>query len=110
MRPPSRMRFSERTSSATRRSQEPSFLKPGIRPNVTGLNADFTTTHTKIGLGALKPENGGFEIVSEATVVRHNPTARRFIVVWQNVRNTVAQLNVVSFLMEQAMAHVLGVP
>lgn len=89
---------------------EPSFMKPGARPNINGLTADFTTTHTKIGLGALKPENGGFEIVSEATVVQHNPTGRRFIVVWQNVRNTVAQHNVVGFLVERAMRHVLGVP
>jgi hypothetical protein len=27
------------------------------------------------------PENGGFEVVSEATVVQHNPTGRRFIIV-----------------------------
>jgi hypothetical protein len=89
---------------------EPSFMKPGVRPNINGLSADFTTTHTKIGLGPLKPENGGFEILSEATVVRHNPTGRQFIVVWQNVRNTVTQCNVVGFLVERAMRHVLGVP
>lgn len=89
---------------------EPSFMKAGARPGIRGLGADFVTTHTKIGLGALKPENGGFEVASEATVVRHDPTGKRFIVVWQNVRNTVAQLNVVGFLVERALRHAIGLP
>src|SRR5262249_27231661 len=47
----------------------------------SGLN--FTVTHTKVGLGPLKPANGGINVYSEGSILKHN-SDREFVAVWQN--------------------------
>jgi hypothetical protein len=86
---------------------DPSWLTAGVRPGVTGLSSDFSVTHTKIGLG---PLNAGGDVASEATIVQHNPTGKKFIVVWQNALNLITMLNGVSFLVEKTIKHFLGIP
>ena len=44
---------------------------------------DFEVTHTKVGLGPLKPENGGANVYSEGSILQH-ASGRKFAVVWQN--------------------------
>jgi hypothetical protein len=44
---------------------------------------DFRVTHTKVGLGPLKPENGGTSVYSEGSILRH-ASGRQFVAVWQN--------------------------
>ena len=58
-------------------------------------------THTKIGLGSLKPENGGFEVRSEGSILRHRTTGRRFITVWQDTNN--ASLGEVPVIIDRAV-------
>ncbi|HEX8107112.1 MAG TPA: hypothetical protein VF516_05250 [Kofleriaceae bacterium] len=49
----------------------------------SGLN--FTVTHTKVGLGPLKPKNGVIDnVYSEASILQHTPSGRKFVAVWQN--------------------------
>ena len=45
---------------------------------------DLTVTHTKVGLGPLKAKNGGANVCSEGSIVRHDGSGRTFVVVWQN--------------------------
>jgi hypothetical protein len=96
--------------AATTLGQDPSWMKAGARPDITGLDGAFSITHTKIGLGPLKPENGGFEVASDASIVQHNPTGKKFITAWQNVRNDISSLNGASFLVERAIKNFLGIP
>jgi hypothetical protein len=42
---------------------------------------DFTVTHTKVGLGPLKT---GSDVWSEGSILRHDPSGREFVAVWQN--------------------------
>src|SRR5262249_26205635 len=47
----------------------------------------FSITWSKIGVGDLKPVNGGQKIFSEAMLVNENADPHRnFVVVWQNVK------------------------
>lgn len=71
-----------------------------------GFSLDVT--HTKIGLGSLKPENGGFEVRSEGSILRHRATARRFITVWQDTDN--ASLREVPVIIDRAVNKFLGGP
>lgn len=47
-------------------------------------NINFKVTHTKVGLGPLKKENGGDSVYSEASILEHT-SGRKFVVVWQNL-------------------------
>ena len=47
-------------------------------------NINFKVSHTKVGLGPLKPDNGGHSVYSEASIVEH-ASGRKFVVVWQNL-------------------------
>lgn len=47
----------------------------------SGLN--FTVTHTKVGLGPLKPVNGGINVCSEGSILVRTG-GRKFVAVWQN--------------------------
>lgn len=46
-------------------------------------NLNFKVTHTKVGLGPLKAENGGHSVYSECSIIEH-VSGRKFIAVWQN--------------------------
>jgi hypothetical protein len=46
----------------------------------------FDVTHNKLGLEALKPVNGGFNVHSEGSILRHRATGHRFVVAWQNAK------------------------
>jgi hypothetical protein len=89
---------------------EPAWLQAGARPGFTGLSTDFIFTHAKIGLGPLKPQNGGFDVASEATIIKHGPTGRRFIVVWQNTKFESVSLNALAHLVDRTMKNFLGLP
>jgi hypothetical protein len=52
--------------------------RPEVFPN------HFTVTHTKVGLGPLKPKNGGVNVYSEGSIMTHK-SGRKFVVVWQNL-------------------------
>lgn len=52
------------------------------------LGPTFRPLQTKIGIGGLGSTGTGRTIRSEATVIRHLPTGRRFIVVFHNVIDT----------------------
>jgi hypothetical protein len=45
---------------------------------------DLAVTHNKLGVAPLKPRNGGYSVESEFSIIKHNPTGRRFAVVWLN--------------------------
>lgn len=47
-------------------------------------NINFKVTHTKVGLGPLKKENGGESVYSEGSILEHT-SKRKFVVVWQNL-------------------------
>jgi len=44
--------------------------------------SEFTVTHNKLGVGPLKTNES---VYSEASILQHNATGRRFVVVWQNL-------------------------
>lgn len=44
---------------------------------------NFTVTHTKVGLAQLKPVNGGSNVYSEGSILKHT-SGREFVAVWQN--------------------------
>lgn len=46
-------------------------------------NLNFKVTHTKVGLGPLKSENGGASVYSECSILEH-VSGRKFIAAWQN--------------------------
>lgn len=45
-------------------------------------SSEFTVTHNKLGWGLLKT---GEPVYSEASIMEHNDTGRRFVVVWENL-------------------------
>jgi hypothetical protein len=48
------------------------------------VKSRFTVTQTKVGLGPLKPKNGGENVYSEGSIMTHQ-SGRKFVVVWQNL-------------------------
>ncbi|MGO9033199.1 hypothetical protein [Mycobacterium sp.] len=82
-----------------------SWMTTDARPGYTGIGDGFTITHCKIGLGNLK---AGPEIASEATILRHDDSDTQFLVVWQNVANTAAAQNAMSFLVRTAILNYLS--
>jgi hypothetical protein len=87
---------------------DPSFL---TRASVlAGTTISYDATHTKIGLGPLKAVNGGFDVASEGTIVKHRSTSKRFIVVYQNSRNLNASLNALSRIVDKTIRLDLGLP
>lgn len=46
-------------------------------------NLNFRVTHTKVGLGPLKAENGGYSVYSECSILEHT-SGRKFVAAWQN--------------------------
>lgn len=44
--------------------------------------SEFTVTHNKLGVGPLKTNES---VYSEASILQHNATGRRFVVVWANL-------------------------
>lgn len=87
----------------------PSWMEP-VRPGITGLGSNLTITHTKLGLGTLKPENGGFDVASDGTILQHNPTGKKFITVWQNAIKDNTSLSAASSIVERTIKHFLGIP
>jgi hypothetical protein len=67
-------------------------LTPGARSwfheKLLWPNGDFAATHSKVGIGPLKPDSTGVveQVVSEALVVHHAGRAADFLVVWQNLK------------------------
>src|SRR5262249_7638703 len=88
---------------------DPSFLTRSDVLKSTGP-VSFKATHTKIGLGPLKPANGGFDVASEGTFIEHLTTGKRFIVVTQTSRNLIASLNELSRIVDRAIRLDLGLP
>jgi len=88
---------------------DPSFL---TRASVLGpgVTVSYDVTHTKIGLGPLKPANGGFDVASEGTFIRHRSTGKRYIVVYQNSRNLTTSLNALSRIVDKTVRLDLGLP
>jgi hypothetical protein len=87
---------------------DPSFLTRGSV--LAGVPVSYDVTHTKIGLGPLKPANGGFDVASEGTVIRHRVTSKRYIVVFQNSRNLNTSLNALSRIVDKTLRLDLGLP
>ncbi|WP_158845526.1 hypothetical protein [Saccharothrix deserti] len=83
-----------------------SFMTTGARPGIDGLGPGFTITHCKIGSGGL---NTGGEVASEATILTHDGTSQRFIVVWQNLPNLNDRHNVMSFMVRRTVQNFLGI-
>lgn len=86
---------------------DPSWM---VRAGIAPADLSFGVTETKIGLGPLKPENGGFDVASEGTIVQHFATGRRFIVVWQNCRDDGDSLAACALIVNRAINIFLGVP
>ena len=81
-------------AAATFDPVDPSFLtRTGV---LAGSPVSYDVTATKIGLGPLKPVNGGFDVSSEGTFITHRTTGKRFIVVFQSSRNLTTALTAVS--------------
>jgi hypothetical protein len=93
--------------AAAQSGLDASFLTTGRRQGVDGLGAGFTITHTKIGLG---PLNAGGEVASEATILRHDASGRRFIVVWQNLLNLIDRHNAMSFMVRRTIENFIAIP
>lgn len=64
---------------------DPSFLTRAEVLGV-GVTVSYGVTHAKIGLGPLKPVNGGFDVASEATFVTHKPNRINRIVLEEYAR------------------------
>jgi len=86
---------------------DPAFI---TRPTVAPPGLSYAVTNTKIGLGPLKRENGGFDVASEASFVEHVDTGAKFLVVWQNSRNDRPSLTAVSFIVDTTIRAFLGLP
>jgi hypothetical protein len=86
---------------------EPSWV---TRPEYAPFDMALTGTHTKIGVGPLKPENGGFDVVSEGSILHQIETGRKFIVVLQNSRFDDDSLRAMSFAINRSMKLFLGLP
>jgi hypothetical protein len=86
--------------------------EPGwiTRPEFASPGTSIAGTHTKIGLGPLKPENGGFDVASEGTILVQTDTGRAFIAVWQNGRSDDASLRAMTLIFDRSMKLFLGVP
>jgi hypothetical protein len=67
----------------------PSFMQAAALPGITGVGPNYTFLATKIGVGGT---NGNGLVDSEATVVRHATQSRRFIVVYQDLRERMDQI------------------
>jgi hypothetical protein len=65
-----------------------SFLEADPMAGITGVGANYTVLATKIGVGGT---NGNGIVDSEAVVVRHATQSRRFIVVYQDLRERADQ-------------------
>jgi hypothetical protein len=86
---------------------DPSWM---TRPGVTPPGIAFQVTHTKIGLGPLKPQNGGFNVASEGAMVTHIPTGRKFIIVWQNSKTDPDSFRAISLIVDRTIKLFLGMP
>ena len=64
----------------------------------------FGVTATKVGIGPLKTEQ---MVASEATIVEHGDTGRRFVVVWQNSFNDKPSLFAMGEVIERTIEHFL---
>jgi hypothetical protein len=60
---------------------EPAWI---TRRGIVSPGFGLKVTHTKIGLGTLKRQNGGFDVFSEGSILEHRASGRRFITIWQN--------------------------
>ncbi len=76
------------------------------RNGVVSPGFGLDVTHTKIGLGSLKPENGGIEVFSEGSVLTHRTSGRRFVAVWQNTNN--ASLTQIPLIIDRTVSRFLG--
>ena len=86
---------------------EPSWM---VRIRFSPADISFGATETKIGLGPLKPENGGFDVASEGTIVQHFATGRKFIVIMQNSRSDHDSLAACALIVDRAINTFLGAP
>jgi hypothetical protein len=57
---------------------------PEIYINRASDMSDLTVTHNKLGVAPLKPKNGGHDVESEVSILKHVPTGRRFALTWLN--------------------------
>jgi hypothetical protein len=64
----------------------------------------FSVTHTKIGSGSLK---NGLTVASEGSIISHDRTGRKFLVVWQNVLND-GNIVAVGFLVDRAIERLIA--
>lgn len=84
---------------------DPSFIDPDPMAG-RGVSAkSYEVTHTKIGIG---PRTAG-DVLSEATILRHKATGRRFIVVLQNIPSG-TPLEMPAMLVDVAINTYLAVP
>lgn len=84
--------------------KDPSWMtRDDIRPN----GIIFSETHTKIGVGPLKKENGGFEVYSEGSIVQTEVPNKKFIVVWQNCDSN--SLVSISYVVNRTIKLALGI-
>ena len=60
----------------------------------------YSVTHTKVGLGPLKT---GATVASDATLLVHVPTERKFLTVWQNAPGNDSGFNAMSFIVDRAI-------
>jgi hypothetical protein len=88
---------------AEAQASEPSWL---VRSGIAPPDIKFTATHTKIGVGPLKPERGGFSVYSECSILRHVSTGRRFISVWQNC--PIDTIPALAFIIDRTIGRYIG--
>jgi hypothetical protein len=75
-----------------------SFIDHERRPELT--TRSYSVTHTKVGLGPLK---SGATVASEATLLVHVPSDRKFLTVWQNSPGNPQGFNAMSFIVDRTI-------
>jgi hypothetical protein len=75
-----------------------SFIDHERRSELT--TRSYRLTPTKVGLGPLK---SGATVASDATLIEHVPTERRFLTVWQNAPGNPSGFNAMSFIVDRTI-------
>jgi hypothetical protein len=57
---------------------------PEVYINRASGMSDLTVTHNKLGVERLKPKNSGHKVESEVSILKYQPTGRRFALTWLN--------------------------
>lgn len=94
------VRMSKLLADAATIGPDASFMDHARRQREGIIARSFFITHNKVGLAPLKT---GQMVASEATIVIHGPTDRKFLTVWQNCPANIAGYNAMAFIVDRGI-------